>query len=180
MFDIETEYLADDVGGWIHVREEGNWHKLGMSVACVWDSATNHITPYEKEDIGELAVHLESLDAVCTYNGTRFDLPVIESLLRRPLRLHEHFDLLRAIWDAGGKHNKLGQVIDRTLGLSKLGEGAGAPELARTGQWVKLIRYCQWDVYCTRKLIDHVRTHGWIIDSNGEELEVEVPEWLSL
>lgn len=178
VLDIETEHMADDVGGWKHIRDDGNWDKLGLSVACVWDSATEHMTPYEREDIHELADHLESLDALCTYNGTRFDLPLAESLLRRPLRLSEHFDLLRAIWDAGGTHNKLGEVSERTLGLSKLGQGSSAPALARDGHWVKLIRYCQWDVHITRKLIEHVRDHGWIIDANGEQLEVGVPEWL--
>jgi hypothetical protein len=94
--------------------------------------------------------------------------------------LQRHFDLLRAFWDAGTKRNKLGEVIDRTLGLSKLGEGSSAPKLARDGQWVKLIRYCQWDIYCTRRLLEHVREHGWIIDANGDQVDVEMPPWLLL
>src|SRR5215210_3413967 len=48
VLDIETQKLVQDVGGWDHVD------KLGISVACAYDSKTDQFTAYRENELKKL------------------------------------------------------------------------------------------------------------------------------
>jgi uncharacterized protein len=64
---------------------------------------------------------LEGVDTLCTYNGDRFDLPILERQTRLDLRSHfRSLDLLRECWRVGLKG-----------GLKRMEERFGIPRVTR-------------------------------------------------
>lgn len=181
VFDLETREMADDVGGWDALKQGAG----GVSAIAVWDSNTGRIHLYDDHTIRECAEHLEAADLVVGYNSAGFDVPIIEGLLGRKLRLRHTYDILTHIWDAlrlrgdrKFKGNTLDEVAKRTIGRGKTGKGANAPELAKQGRWAELFSYCMNDTDLTRELFEHVIKKGSVNDMNGMPLPLEVPAWL--
>src|SRR5436305_1852321 len=65
--DIETQKIAQDVGGW------GNIDKLGVSVACAFDSKTGEFLAFREHQMAELH-KLCKERLVVGYNIIGFDL----------------------------------------------------------------------------------------------------------
>jgi DEAD/DEAH box helicase domain-containing protein len=120
------------------------------------------------------------------FNSEGFDVPVIEGLMKRKLRLKEHFDIFLklklAIRRVGGplKGNRLHDVGLRTVGRGKSGDGAHAPQLANEGRWAELFQYCMNDVHLTHDIFTFIRRNGGINDSSGNLLELDVLSWMRL
>lgn len=175
-FDLETRKLASDLpGGWSDLRKgEG-----GVSCMVAWGSDRPHI--YDHHTLGEGATLLENGDVVLSFNGKDFDIPVLEGVLGRGLRIRQHLDLLQLIWGAipGGlrKGNKLTDVAQRTLGMEKNGDGLLAPKLADESRYGQLFDYCLQDVYLTRQLFIYAQQHGGVIGLDGQLLPLDLPEW---
>ena len=77
------------------------------------------------ESLGQLADLLASFPGpVVTYNGARFDLPVLddhfERLLGRRLKLEHHYDLMVEIERAAGRRISLDRLCLYTFGEEKL------------------------------------------------------------
>jgi DEAD/DEAH box helicase domain-containing protein len=173
VFDLETNKLADEVGGWDALRAGAG----GISCLVVWDSITNHHNVYTTETLEMAALHLEAADVVISYNGLGFDIPVLEGCIGRRVETKAHLDLLRLIWQATTlrKGNGLDEVGRRTLGRGKVGHGLSAPKLAAQGRWEELITYCAGDVFLTRDLARFVHEHGGVIDQHQDLLRLHVP-----
>lgn len=180
--DIETRKLASEVGGWPRLLAGAG----GISALVIHDSDTGRFHCFNDDTIKLAAEMIEQPDTViCTFNGRKFDLPVIESVLGRSLVVPHHFDLLALIWTAltpgePKQANSLCEVAQRTLGVGKTGESALAPALAEKGLWLTLFRYCKKDVDLTRRLFDFARQHGGVISHTGEILNLNLPEWFRL
>lgn len=161
-----------------------------ISCAVLWDSRDRWLPPFGPEETPIVADRLEEADVIVSYNGARFDIPLLENAVGRSLRLPNHIDILAMIWDAmgNGQHgeNSLDAVAKRTLGRAKIGSGEHA-----TTTWTQfvgeegrraattlagLIRYCQWDVVLTRDLFEHIRDHGSIEGVNGP-VRFNLPDW---
>lgn len=152
-FDLETRCLASELGdgaeGWAALkRGEG-----GISAACVlmvYQSPSvecrraERVFIYDDYSVEALAERLEAADQVVTFNGTHFDIPIVEALLGRPLDLKDHVDLKPIL---GGSLNKNAWKL---LGRGKSGKGEDAPALLRDGHLGELFNYCLDDVYLTR------------------------------
>lgn len=182
IFDLETRKLADELpGGWDALkRGEG-----GVTAVAVWDTKHNRMFLYDDHTIAACAEHLESADLVVGYNSASFDIPIIEGILGRKLRLKHTLDLLTTIWNAlrargdrKVKGNKLDEVARRTIGRGKTGSGAMAPELARQGRWAELFSYCMSDTELTRDLFEYVVKRGGVNDMFGNHLVLDLPDWL--
>jgi DEAD/DEAH box helicase domain-containing protein len=177
--DIETRRLASEVGGWPRLLAGAG----GISALVIHDSLTGRFHCFNDDTIREAAELIEQPGVVvCSFNGSKFDLPVIEAVLGRTLSVPHHFDLLALIWAAltpgePKKANSLCEVAQRTLGVGKTGQSAHAPELADKGLWLTLFRYCKKDVDLTRRLFDFARQHGGVISHTGEILHLNLPEW---
>jgi DEAD/DEAH box helicase domain-containing protein len=145
-FDIETRCLASELGD----GSEG-WKALlagegGISVACVVleyeDSSLVRV--FDDHTVERLAMVLEAADEVVTFNGTHFDVPVVEAVLGRSLELQAHVDLKKHL---GGSLNRNAWKL---LGRGKSGRGEDAPALLREGRIGELVNYCLDDAYLTR------------------------------
>lgn len=188
VFDLETRKLSQDFPGtkdeqWAAIkRGEG-----GISALAIYDSRTKRTYLYDDHTIAEAASHLECAEAIVGYNSKEFDLPIIEGLAGRKLRIQRHYDLLVMIWDAlrqrghvRFKGNKLDEVGLRTLGRGKIEKSSNAPKLATDGKWASLFSYCMDDVDLTRELFEYIRSEGGIIGFDGKFLPLDVPTWLRI
>ncbi len=142
-------------------------HEAGMSVCCTWDSWSAgrwgrfRFFQGDQEDIERLVQTLRAADLWVTFNGNRYDLPVIRHLASA-LPLVDHCDLMDAIVTTLRYRLSLENVARATLGRGKSGHGLGALEYYRQGRWGELCTYCMDDVLLTRDLFFYARTHGML------------------
>src|SRR6185369_1314166 len=155
VFDLETRLLAkhlseDEAYGWVLLKAgEG-----GISACCVYDFTDNWLYMYDEKSIKALAAHLERADVVVGFRSESFDVPVVEGVLGRRLRLREHLDLYACIARANAALGLIGQRGDNTLdavcrrniGRGKTGSGAHAPDLYSERRFGELFDYCAQDV----------------------------------
>ena len=175
-FDLETMKLAQDLdGGWAALRRgEG-----GVSCLVLWSARTGRPHLFDANTLSESISMLEASDVVLSFNGVGFDVPVLEGVSGKNLDIKEHLDLLQLIWEKIGKQSgyKLTECAERTLGISKNGDGMMAPQLAEDGKWGQLLDYCLHDVHLTRNLFLYAQKHGGIVDVDGELLELPLPPY---
>lgn len=160
ILDLEIQRSIEETpGGWDATDV------LGVSVAVVYNVGEDRYTIYGEHDLDTLRTHLLAAQRVTTFNGYKFDLPVIWGLPQRErvdALQQTSDDLLRRIWQGLGldpdvftkEHGGWGldAVCRQTLGRGKIGNGAEAPRLYQQGRWVELINYCLEDVRLTRDL----------------------------
>lgn len=187
-FDVETRKLAkelnieDEEQGWEDLRHGGG----GISAMVLYDSFEDWTYLYDDREIVAAAQHLEMGDSVIGYRSERFDIPCIEGILDRNLRLRNHFDIYALIARTNAHRGIIGTkgdftldaVCRRNLGRGKTGSGAHAPTLAREGRWAELFRYCMSDVRLTRDLFRYICEHDGCINNNGTFLPLTIPDWI--
>lgn len=179
LFDLETRLGADEIG-WERLRRgEG-----GISALAIYDNYADWTFLYD--DIipspESAARRLEAADLVISWNGLEFDIPVLEGVLGRKLKLHAHWDLYlalkRELGEGRRKGSGMGPTAERTLGISKLGSGEHAPELAKENRMGELFNYCSYDVYVLRSLVRHVAAGQPLIGPEGQKVIVRKPSIL--
>jgi DEAD/DEAH box helicase domain-containing protein len=178
--DLETRCLAQDLpGSWDALkRGEG-----GASAAVVWHSPSGRPYLFDDHDVVDIAEFLENTEVILSFNGVEFDIPVIEGLLGRSLDITHHIDIYQLCYQAMvpnlRRGFKLGELAERTIGRGKTGDGAHAPKLANEGRFGQLFNYCLEDVILTRDLATFIQNNGGVIDTTGELLPLDLPEWFS-
>lgn len=188
VFDLETRRGPDDLspgnldyGFQLLAAGEG-----GISALCLYDLSEEWLYLYDDNDLSVRAAvsHLESADVVVGYRSVAFDLPCVEGIVGRRLRIRSHLDLYRLMAQANafkGYTAKRGEstldaVCKRTFGRGKNGAGGFAPELARLGRFGELFNYCGQDVRLTRDLLLHIARHGTVSNPSGRLLQLDIPE----
>ena len=86
VLDIETQRLVQEVGGWEHVD------RLGVSVACAYDSKTDEFLSFRENELRRL-IDLCEERLVVGYNIRGFDLPVLVPYGLDPKKL-DVFDIM--------------------------------------------------------------------------------------
>lgn len=176
-FDIESRKWAADLrpddidAGW----EELRTGRGGASAICLWDTREEWLFTYDDHEAETVARHLEMADMVVGFCSERFDLPCLEGLVGRKLRIKNHYDIYVEMARACAEKNirtqkgdlTLDHLSKRNLGHGKIDHGSNARELARTGQWGRLFRYCGSDVQLTRDLFDKIVEDGGLIGPAG-------------
>jgi DEAD/DEAH box helicase domain-containing protein len=172
VLDIETQKLVQDVGGWDHVD------KLGVSIACAYDSKTDQFLSFRENELKNL-IDLCEERLVVGYNIRGFDLPVLVPYGLEINRL-DVFDIMYDL-EALTRQRflKLEYVAKGTLGIGKSADGLQAVEWWKTGQIQKIIDYCTQDVRVTRDVFQHGRQNGFVKIQRSEEGNVsQVPvQW---
>lgn len=184
IFDLETRLHAEQ----LDKNKEIGWAKLragdgGISALAVYDLQDQWLYLYDEHSVREVAAHLEKADAVVGFRSESFDVPVVEGLLGRKLRLREHLDLYALIARTNASHGRVGTTGDntldaicrRTLGHGKSGSGAHAPDLYSRGEYGALFNYCGQDVRLTRDLLLFIVKHGGVQNFTGSFLHLELP-----
>lgn len=180
-FDLEIKNDLDLIGGWEGAKTRG-----GIGLLCLWDSEDENPAFFDETTAPEAQAILEAASAVVSFNGTGFDLHVLQSVLGHPIALRTHvdlFELAKRELDRQGKVWKghgLDAISRATLGRGKIGVGSDAPKLLRESKFAQLANYCLRDVILTRDLLTFCRRNGYILDKDGEALHLKLPEWLRL
>ena len=164
VIDVETKQLVQDVGGWDHVD------KLGISVACAYDSKTDQFISYTEDKLKDL-IELCQDRLVIGYNIRGFDLPVMV-----PYGLDvKKLDVFDIMYDLEAltrqRFLKLDYVAKGTLGLGKSADGLQAVEWWKQGQIQKIIDYCTQDVKVTRDVFQFGRQNGFVKIQRSEDAE---------
>jgi DEAD/DEAH box helicase domain-containing protein len=171
VLDIETQRLVQEVGGWDHVD------KLGISVACAYDSKTNEFLSYRENELSKL-IELCEERLVVGYNIRGFDLPVMVPYGLEIKRV-DAFDIMYDV-EALTRQRflKLESIAQGTLGVGKSADGLLAVEWWKKGEVQKIIDYCMQDVKVTRDVFQFGRQNGFIRIQRSEAKIVEVPvQW---
>jgi DEAD/DEAH box helicase domain-containing protein len=160
VFDLETQNLAHEVGGWANVEA------LRLAVAVSWDER-HGCRPWWEAQAGDLLAELRRTELVVGFNVTKFDYRVLSLYGRTTDLAGRTFDLLDEIRAQTGSHKgkSLAALAALNLGESKgLESGAMAVALWRAGDLDALEAYCRQDVELTRRLYETWRNDGllWV------------------
>lgn len=91
-FDLETQYLADEVGGWDYID------KMGLAVAVTYSSQRGDFAHYTAQEVSALIEDLSSADLVVGFNILRFDYTVLRPYTTRDLRQLPSLDILHELY----------------------------------------------------------------------------------
>ncbi len=162
ILDLETQRLVQEVGGWDHID------KLGVSIACAYDSKTDEFVSFKENELGKL-IDLCEERLVVGYNIRGFDLPVLVPY-GLEIRKVDAFDIMYDL-EALTRQRflKLEAVARGTLGTGKSADGLQAVEWWKAGQIQKIIDYCMQDVKVTRDVFQFGRQNGFVKIQRSEE-----------
>ncbi len=171
VLDIETKQLVQEVGGWEHID------KLGISVACAYDSKSDQFIAFRENELKNL-IELCEERLVVGYNIRGFDLPVMVPYGLEIKRL-DVFDIMYDLQTlTRQQYLKLEAVARGTLGTGKSADGLQAVEWWKKGEIQKIIDYCTQDVKVTRDVFQFGRQNGFVRIQRSEEKIVDVPvQW---
>lgn len=170
-FDIETQRLADEVGGW------QNKHLMRLSVGVLFDTRTDTFEVFRENEVTTLLQRLQDLDLVVGFNLISFDYEVLRAYSPFKLRQLPTFDLLQEIRQVLGFRLSLAHLAEHNLGQPKMADGLQAVAWFRQGNWEALIEYCKMDVKLTRDLFYRALETGHLLyqDRQGRKLRIPTP-----
>jgi DEAD/DEAH box helicase domain-containing protein len=159
VFDLETQRLAQEVGGWRHID------KLGLAAAVVFEPASGKVHRLREADAPFLVELLGAAGLVVGYNIERFDYEVLRpyGLEAEALRGGRTLDLLSRLYARLGFRLALDNVASATLGASKTADGLAAVRWYREGRIEEVLDYCEEDVRITARLWEHGRLHRQVM-----------------
>ncbi|MEW6055044.1 MAG: ribonuclease H-like domain-containing protein [Bdellovibrionota bacterium] len=159
--DIETQKIAQDVGGWANID------KLGVSVACAYDSKSGEFLAYRENELSELH-RLCKERLVVGYNIIGFDLKVLTAYGFEPKKFDVFDMMLDVEHSSGWRYVKLDNIAKATLGIAKIADGLQAVEWYKRGEIDKIIEYCMKDVEITRDVFTYGMKNGHIKIARSE------------
>jgi DEAD/DEAH box helicase domain-containing protein len=170
--DIETQRLADEVGGWANV------HLMRLAVAVLYDQRSDAFQVFTEDRAGELITRLRAFDLVVGFNIKRFDYRVLAAYTPFDLQGLPTFDLLEDIHGRLEHRLSLGHLAEQTLGRSKTGDGLQAVRWFREGNLEAVVTYCKDDVVITRDLFRFGLSEGYLIYRTRQGHQVRLPvDW---
>jgi DEAD/DEAH box helicase domain-containing protein len=169
VFDLETKFSAQEVGGW------GRADRMGMSVGVVFDSELDGHVTYLEEDAAQMVEHLSNCQLIIGFNNKRFDNQVLSAY--SDINLHEHasLDLLEEIHTRLGYRLSLGRLAEQTLGAAKSADGLQALKWYKEGKIKEIVYYCKKDVEITRDLLLFGLENGFLLFKNKAGSIVRLP-----
>jgi DEAD/DEAH box helicase domain-containing protein len=148
VFDLETKNLFQEVGS-------SDPAALSMSIACIYESATDTYSSFLEEDLFKLWPILERADMLIGYNSDHFDIPLLNKYYHGDLNSIKSLDLLVEIRKSLGRRVSLDQVAEGTLGRKKTGHGLQAIQWWKQGDIDSIRTYCLEDVRITKDIYDY-------------------------
>ena len=172
VLDVETRRAAAEVGGW------GNAHKMGVSVAVLYDSALDDFLVYRQEELPELYTALARFDLIVGFNINRFDYKVLAGASPFDHRSLPTLDILEKVHARLGYRLSLDGLAKATLGTQKSASGLDALAWWKQGRLEEITAYCRQDVAVTRDLYLFGRDNGFLLFANKAGKTVRLPvEW---
>lgn len=175
VLDLEIARPIDsDPDGWAAARRGD----LGVSAVVIWDSLTDRPHVYDERTINAAMEHLNSADLIVGWNIQDFDIPCLEGFTETLVDVPQ-YDILQKVWESLGsrflKGYKLGDVAQRTIDRKKSGNGESAPKLASLHRYAELFDYCINDVSITKELYNFILDNGYIVGTDGGQVQIEPP-----
>lgn len=155
--DLETQKLAEDVGGWQNI------HLMGVSVGVVYDGLEERFQTFFEEEVASLVATLERADLVVGFNIKSFDYRVLRAYTSARLEDLPTFDILEDIHKRLGFRLTLDHLAEETLNRNKTADGIQAVSWFREGRMEELAAYCREDVALTRDLFLHGVREGHLV-----------------
>ncbi len=172
VLDIETRRSAKDVGGWNRAN------RMGVSIAVLYDAASDEFIAYEQDQISDLVNKLQEFDLVIGFNIIRFDYQVLSGLSDFAFSSLHTLDLLAYIHNQLGFRIKLDTLAQATLGVAKSADGLQALEWWKKDRLDLITEYCRQDVAVTRDLYLHGVSKGCAYYTNKAGQKVRLPvDW---
>ena len=165
VLDLETKYTF---------REFSDHKKLEVSVAALYDYATDTQMTFLEDELPKMFPHLEHASYIVGFNIVSFDLPVLSPYYPGDTSAFSTFDILDDIRSKIGHRIGLNDAIHATLDKKKTGHGLMAIDLYKEKKWEELKKYCMDDVMLTKALFDYGVANGRIYYLN-ERGKVEIP-----
>lgn len=180
--DVETRLWAEDlnpdkIAGWDALRRgEG-----GASAICIYDLHERWAYTYDDHTIKAAAAHIESADLVVGFSLRDFDIPVIEGILGRKLRIKAMYDIYTESIKAAAARGIVGRKGDfkletlckRNIGRGKIDNGGNVKNLISRGQWAKVFNYCLDDVHLTFDLFAKLCRDGGLHILDGKYINLD-------
>jgi DEAD/DEAH box helicase domain-containing protein len=164
-FDLETQRLAEEVGGW------GNKHLMRLSVGVLYDTREDRFYDYGEKEVKGLIDHLKRFDLVVGFNVKSFDYGVLKGYSSFDFGALPTLDLLEDIFSVLGFRLSLDHLGLKTLGKQKSGNGLLAVQWFREGQFELLTEYCRQDVALTKALFEFGADKGHVLfESKGGQV----------
>lgn len=158
VFDLETQKLAAEVGGWDNKRD------MRMSVGVVYDVEDGAFRDYMEGEVHALVDDLSQARLVIGFNIISFDFDVLSAYVPRSrMDAFPVLDLLERVHAILKRRVKLADLAAATLGKSKAGEGTEAVKWFRERDYTRLIEYCRVDVALTKELWEFGAQHGYVL-----------------
>ncbi len=158
IFDLETQKLAEEVGGWDHKRE------MRMSVGVIYDLESGSFREYLEHEAQALYDELRRARLIVGFNVKSFDYEVLSAYVpRADLDRLPTLDLLEHVHAILKRRVRLDDLARATLGKGKLADGVEAVRLFREHNLAKLIEYCRHDVLVTKELYEFGVTNGYVL-----------------
>ncbi|MGO8821492.1 MAG: ribonuclease H-like domain-containing protein, partial [Desulfomonilaceae bacterium] len=167
-FDLETQKLSNDVGGWSNVA------KMGLSIAVTY-SDINGFLCFTEEKVNELVSLLKSANLVVGFNHIKFDYEVLTAYTKENLRTGRNLDILLEIQKTIGHRLSLNHLAQFTLGRKKSGSGTDAPVWFQQGRFDLLEKYCRDDVAITRDLYQFGIENGYLLYQRKDGRTLRIP-----
>lgn len=181
--------------------------RLGLSIGGFYSYRTDRIHWFDNNNLlATVAMLAEQQPLMVSFNGIKFDFPLIIKMLQQKIdelamaddsRRHQagrtqrafevlfsnSYDILAEIWraDPEGKFkhglNSLGAICEANgLGL-KLGHDAQAPRDWKGGKKAEVINCCQDSICKTRYLFERIRAdRGYLRRGDGSNINIR---WIS-
>jgi len=155
-FDLETKYLADEVGGWHNI------HKMELAVAVIYSTADGAYHHFTEDRAAQLVAHLQQADLVVGFNLYRFDYIVLQPYTQVALDRLPTVDMLHDLHRQLGFRVSLDSLASATLGASKSADGVQAVRWFRQGKIEQVLAYCERDVQVTHDVYEFGRKNGFV------------------
>lgn len=143
-------------------REAPNPRDLLISVAGVYDYATDKLIAYEESELQEMITLFETASIIIGFNLDSFDMPVLQPYYPGDIADFKTFDILTDVKNIVGRRIRLDDLVKATLGEGKSGHGLEAIKYFKEGKINELKKYCLDDVRLTKELFDYGVEHGKI------------------
>ncbi len=135
-------------------REAPQPKDLGISVAGMYDYATDQFLSFEEHELPLMFPYFEHASIIIGFNLDHFDMPVLQPYYPGDISKLKTFDILTDIKRLLGRRIGLGDIAQATLGIGKSGHGLQAIQFFREGKMDELKAYCLDDVKITRDVFD--------------------------
>jgi len=156
VFDLETQYTANEVGGWHNIRD------MRLAVGVTYNVALDEYCDYTEQEADHLIATLLEADLVVGYNVLRFDYEVLRAYTDDPLSDLPTVDMLQDLYRTLGWRPKLDDVAAATLQERKSADGLQAVRWFRQGELNKVTAYCRRDVEVTYRVYEFGQRNGYV------------------